>query len=135
MSREKYESIIEHFKIYFPDTYPHMVEWWESGPMSVFIRFDDGSVSEYNKYDDSLREIRDTDIDTPSARSIGHNLQKLIQLSGMTQTEIASRIGVTNAMMSRYTHGTSIPSGDKLYRIARLIGCSVDEFFDGHYMK
>jgi transcriptional regulator with XRE-family HTH domain len=66
---------------------------------------------------------------------LGANLRKIIPICGITQKDLATKLGITNAMLSRYIHGTAVPSAAKLHRIAKALGCTMDELFDGTYME
>lgn len=127
--------VLEHFRVYHPALYNDMVDWWDSGFMSIYIEFKDKSVFEYNKHDNTLREIKGREELELTAKEVGHNIRKLIRTSGITQSDVAARAGITEAMMSRYINGNSMPSLDKAYRIAKILGRTVDELFDSHYLK
>ena len=45
---------------------------------------------------------------------------------GLTQRELANRVGVTEVSMSRYINGTRVPSGPIVVNIAKALGISVD---------
>lgn len=45
---------------------------------------------------------------------------------GLTQRELANRVGVTEVSMSRYINGTRVPSGSIVVNIAKALGISVD---------
>ena len=138
MVEDKYKTVLEHFKLYYPNIYNDSVDWWASGRMAVTVKLRDGSVFEYDRFDNSLRRVRTGECmedETAIAKELGHNLQKFIRLSGMTQTEIAEKLGITNAMLSRYVHGTSLPNSAKIFKIARLLGCTVDELYSATYSE
>lgn len=52
--------------------------------------------------------------------------------SGLTQREIAEKIGVTYRTYQNYEAGASSPSGAVLARISSLFGVSMDMLGDGH---
>lgn len=135
MMRDKYERILNQFQLYYPSLYEQTVDWWATGPMSITVKLRDKSRFEYNSMYDTIRAIKleATSDDEIIAKSLGYNLQKFIPLSGKTQNEIAKDLGITNAMLSRYVHGTSMPSAGKAFRLAKILGCSVDELFDNIY--
>lgn len=54
-------------------------------------------------------------------------LSTLLAQRGMTQLELAARIGVTRAAMSRYASGEREPRFVTLVRIAEELGVHVDE--------
>lgn len=135
MVRDKYEQILNQFQLYYPSLYTQTIDWWATGPMSITVKLKDKSRFEYNYMDNTIRAIKTeaTSNDDVIAKSFGYNLQKFIPLSGKTQNEIAQTLGITNAMLSRYVHGTSMPSAGKAFRLAKILGCSVDELFDNTY--
>ena len=68
--------------------------------------------------------------------SVGNNIRTIRMLRGMTQKELAGRIGVTEAVMSRYVSGDREPKPDVLANIATalhttsdfLLGIECEEF-------
>lgn len=69
-------------------------------------------------------------------RALGMRISETLQKRGMTQKELASRIGVTEAVISRYISGDRDPKPDILANIATalhttsdfLLGIETDEF-------
>lgn len=57
----------------------------------------------------------------------GNYLCKLRKESGMSQTELANYLGITNKAVSKWENGTSKPSTEKLLAIAKLFGLSLDD--------
>ena len=45
---------------------------------------------------------------------------------GLTQRELANRVGVTEVSMSRYVNGARVPRGPIVVNIAKALGVSVD---------
>lgn len=45
---------------------------------------------------------------------------------GLTQRELANRVGVTEVSMSRYVNGARVPKGPIVVNIAKELGVSVD---------
>ena len=60
----------------------------------------------------------------------GQNLQKVLQSRNITQGILARKLGSTDAMISRYIYGTSVPSIYKVRQMANIIGCSISELMD-----
>lgn len=138
MVKDKYEKILNQFELYYPSFYEQAADWWASGRMTIAVKLKNGEVLEYNHIDSSVRWIRTdeySESEEVRRKAFGHNLKKAIPFCGMSQSELAEKLGITNAMLSRYIHGTSMPSVDKAHQIARLIGCSTDELFDDTYME
>lgn len=133
--QSKYDEILSRFKLYYPNMYSDTITWCASGPSSIVVKLKDGTAYEYNRIQDTIRRIRtETFNEEVASRELGQNLQKYIQLSGLTQTAIANRAGITTAMLTRYIKGTSTPSVIKARKLASILGCSVDELFDAEYV-
>lgn len=136
MVKEKYDRILERFENYYPYWYSELVDWWPSGRTSISVKLRDGSMMDYNPYDETVRTIRpnnyEKDIET-LRKDIGHNIKKIIQTRGMAQGDIAQRCGITDAMLSRYIHGTSLPSIDKVHALAAVLDCRVIDILGESY--
>lgn len=63
----------------------------------------------------------------------GNNLQQVIKSRKITQQQLANKLGITNAMLSRYIHGLAVPSAYKACQIADIIGCDVNELIKMTY--
>ena len=130
MLRNKYEKMLERFEHYYSYLYEQTVDWWPSGQTCITVKLDDGILMEYDSFNESIRRIQPRNYETDAdalRKSIGYNLKKLIQTRGMAQSDIAKRCGITEAMLSRYTHGTSMPSVYVVNALASVLGCrSID---------
>lgn len=137
MITDKYERILNQFKMYHPEYYNRAVDWWASGRISIGVRMDNGETLDYNGIENTIRWTKPfNESDDEYRRKVfGYNLQKIIPFCGMTKTELAEKLNITNAMMSRYIHGKTMPSLDKGYQLASLLGCSMEELFDDTFME
>lgn len=69
-------------------------------------------------------------------KELGSRITNALQKQGMTQKELAERIGITEAVISRYVSGDRDPKPDTLANIATalhttsdfLLGIECDEF-------
>jgi transcriptional regulator with XRE-family HTH domain len=61
------------------------------------------------------------------ARSIGANIKARRHALGMTQRELAERLGVTQANVSRVESSQKGPGGEMLLSIAGALGCDVND--------
>ena len=136
MVRNKYDRILERFETYYPDLYEQTVDWWPSSRMCITVKLDDGMLFEFDSPTNTIRRVHSADYNKEPdllKKDIGRNIQKVIYARGMTQSEIATRAGVTEAMLSRYIHGTSMPSVDKVYALAAVLGCRVVDILGEAY--
>lgn len=56
--------------------------------------------------------------------------KKLRKEHGLTQTELAEAIGVTQGAVHQWESGKSKPTIDNLKKIAKLFNCKVDDLID-----
>ena len=63
----------------------------------------------------------------------GHNLQRTLRIHRMSQGERAKALGLTEAMVSRYIHGISVPSVYKVCQMANVIGCDISDLIKSEY--
>jgi transcriptional regulator with XRE-family HTH domain len=64
---------------------------------------------------------------------IGRRIKRLRDQHGWSQTELASRSGVLQSLISRLEKGTrSNPSADVLRGLARALGCTTDYLVGMH---
>ena len=62
---------------------------------------------------------------------INHNLRMIRSSSGMTQEQVAERLGVTRQALSSYESGRTRPDIDTLIRLAEIYGCTPDDILYG----
>lgn len=138
MVKNKYDRIIEQFETYYPYLYEQTADWWPSGRLHITVKLTDGMLFEFDSITNTIRRIH-TDNQTSDAdtlkKEIGSNIQKMISTRGIPQSHIAERVGITDAMLSRYIHGTSMPGVDKLYNIAAVLGCRVTDLVGESYFE
>jgi transcriptional regulator with XRE-family HTH domain len=60
---------------------------------------------------------------------IAERLKLAFERTGISQSEWASRIGVSNSLISQWLSGKKCPSVDVLERAIAALGCSMDEFY------
>lgn len=137
MITDKYEKILRRFKLYYPDYYNNAIDWWGSGRSSIGVKLMNSEMIEYDDMDNTIRWIKiGADADPEyRKRAFGYNLQKIIPSCGMSNNEIAEKLGITNAMLSRYLHGKTMPSFDKAFQLSRIIGCTMEELMDDSYLE
>ena len=63
----------------------------------------------------------------------GRNLQRILHKNQIDQGYLARQLGSTDAMVSRYIHGISVPSVYKVQRIAEIIGCDISDLVKADY--
>jgi transcriptional regulator with XRE-family HTH domain len=62
---------------------------------------------------------------------VGHNIRIQRLATGLSQTELAQRLGVTFQQVQKYERGVNRIGCGRLFQIARILGVHVMDFFDG----
>ncbi len=71
-------------------------------------------------------KIRPNERGATMGKELGSRITETLQKRGMTQKELAGRIGVTEAVMSRYVSGDREPKPDVLANIATALRTTSD---------
>jgi transcriptional regulator with XRE-family HTH domain len=66
------------------------------------------------------------------AEAFGRRLRLVRKAKGLTQQELADRIGQTMQAISRLETGGSVPSFETLLKLAEALDCELNEFHPGH---
>ena len=64
-------------------------------------------------------------------KAIGAFLRQLRQENGLTQQQLAEKLGVSNRSVSRWETGATMPDFDLLMELAKYYGVGVGEILDG----
>ena len=67
--------------------------------------------------------------------SFGNFVCFLREEKGLTQSDIAERLGVTPAAVSKWENGSSKPRVEVLFKLAEILGVRPEELMAGHYIK
>lgn len=60
------------------------------------------------------------------------NLRDQLYLKRMSQSELAKKLDVTEASVSKWVQGSSIPRAKKMDEICRVLKCSIDDLTIDH---
>jgi DNA-binding XRE family transcriptional regulator len=97
----------------------------------IRIKFKDGVVFYYFVLGDEIiwppMDISD-DPDERIKSCFGKMLKWKIRRSGIPQGEIAKKLGITEATLSRYVTGKAFPKADTLYELSKILNAPVEIF-------
>lgn len=57
------------------------------------------------------------------------NIEKLINEKGYQKQFVAKQVGVSPTQLSHWIKGKHYPAADKLFKLAFVLGCKVDELY------
>ncbi|MDO5356689.1 MAG: helix-turn-helix domain-containing protein [Conchiformibius sp.] len=63
-------------------------------------------------------------------RQIGQSIAKRRQQAGLTQEQVAERLGIGYVAVSRMERGLVMPTVARLYQLAEILGCSSADLLD-----
>ncbi len=64
-------------------------------------------------------------------RMVAQNLRSLRVRAGLSQTDLGVASGVTHQQVQKYEKGMNRISAARLHRFAQVLGCGVEDFFEG----
>ncbi|MBR5187385.1 MAG: helix-turn-helix domain-containing protein [Clostridia bacterium] len=67
--------------------------------------------------------------------NFGNFVCHLREKNGLTQAEVAYRLGVTAAAVSKWENGSSKPRVEILFQLAEMLGVRPEELMAGHYIE
>lgn len=62
--------------------------------------------------------------------SVSANLKKLRNKKGINQEELSAMLGVNRSLIAQYERGTKIPNLLTAKEIAKILGCTLDDFLE-----
>lgn len=102
----------------------------------LFVKLKDGRKYIYDTYRNYFSGFYPDNYeltDDEWNRSFKTRLQKIMDRRQIKQEELADRLGISRATISRYINGRSIPSSLMLKKISLVLDCPLDEFFYKEY--
>lgn len=66
---------------------------------------------------------------------VGNNLKAMRKLRGLTQTELAEQVGVTNTTISNYEQAVSRPNIEMIEKLCQVLKCNKTDLIGENDMK
>ena len=110
----------------------HIIDWYPCGQYKLAIKLDDNTQYEYDWTTKALINLSDTEDEIAATEEEWRNifsrrLTRKLHTSGISQFRLSELTGITPAMINRYIKCLATPSGYNLQKIARVLGCCIDE--------
>ncbi|MGN0163413.1 MAG: helix-turn-helix domain-containing protein [Candidatus Ornithomonoglobus sp.] len=104
------------------------VDFLPEFPPSTKHFFDECTKKRLNKQvNDVVKEDCDICKDGPQKINIKHKRMS----KGLTQDELANKLGIKRTTVSMWETGKSNPTADRLLDVAQVLECTVDELYKG----
>lgn len=112
-------------------------ELTELNEWDLLIIFNDDTKILYDRCTGYYKNITYGDVNDLTEEQekieLAYMLRSLMKRNFITQEELAAKANITQAMVSRYVRGEAMPNAITLNKIAKVIGCSMDDFFHKNY--
>ena len=131
-ARKKFETYFPHFG--------EILSERRIGPSETLYTLKDGRKVIYDEVDDVItvyqKHDKDMDIlpEEDWKKEFARILKRTIHLSGMTRGEVADRIGMSQATISKCMRRQSIPSAYVLKTMARVLKLDLDYLCNFDYL-
>lgn len=89
------------------------------------VLFDRSTGYHRNIFYDNIHNVTEEQ----EKRELARRMRVLMFRARITQEELAQELNMTQAIISRYVSGKTIPSALVLRKIAKALNCSMDDFF------
>ena len=124
------EEMLKNFRLYFPLIAEDMVNAKIVEDQKILCTLKDGHAVYFDNLYKSIRNARPAKeyTDAEWQKEVGLRIWRKMDLAHMTQTELAAKTGLSNATISNYLHGVVAPSYRAMYKIAKTLKCSMDDF-------
>ena len=127
------DYLIHNLRCYDPDLYESAIRFEEVGPFELMIYCEDGSKVLYDNFNGDWFKHYPSDYDI-SKRSEKHiiedfqwRLKRLMALRCICQEQLAEMSGISQASISNYLSGKSMPDILKLNKLARALDVDMSE--------
>lgn len=101
------------------------------GRFEYLVTLKDGRKLIFDLDDNSIHKLFDRNEDISEEdfkREFARRLRRRLWHTTMNQEELAERIGISQAQISKYLNGKALPSFLIMDKLARVLKCDVDDF-------
>lgn len=129
-------DIFEEFCKMWPVSAKRAVRWYPGNEFEIVVELDDGSVMLYDKIMkacwsasslEELNEKRTPRNETEWKKEFAIRLYRKMRIQGFTQEDLGWDADISQASITKYVNGISVPSAYNLVKIARALGLSKEE--------
>lgn len=123
-------QLIQNLKRIYNFLYENMESYEVVTDFDVYLHMKDGRTVLYDDFDRSFRTLpknKDDMTEDQCRLEFAYRLYRIMQRKHITQQELADRTGIAQPQISAYITGKRMPSFYNVDKIAKALGCSVDE--------
>ncbi len=123
-------STLANFKRYFPSFANKIEQVRDRGWHEIIVKLLDGRSIAYDDVDRSIRHLPDDSYNMTEQQcrvEFGSRLCKIMRQKGITQSMLSSDTKIPQPSLSKYVTAQATPSFYNADRIAKALGCSLDD--------
>lgn len=124
------DDMIDTADLYIPFITEKAVSYHEGSPGELIIETNNGRKVSFDTFTHVCRYIpNDERLNDESVyrAEFGRRLRRVMTVRGITQDELSEKTGIPQTTISRYLCGKVTPSIFKVYQIAKVLECCVDD--------
>lgn len=130
MKLEEKNYTYRNLNMRFPGMVEEAIDIYEDGHGNLILEMPDDTRWLFQAIGSMIRRLpkdKNNVTEEECLSEFGIRLVAIMNRDGVSQQELCERTGIPQAAMSRYINGINCPSFYKVDKIARALGCSVDE--------
>ena len=123
-------QIFQNLKRMYPFLYNQMESYVMLNNYDIHIKLKDGSTVLYDDFDKSFRQLPMNSREMTAEQckiEFSSRLYRLMRRKCITQEALSEMTGITQPLISSYINGKTLPGFYNVDKIAKALGCSVDE--------
>ena len=124
------DRVFENFKRFFPSIARLALNCRQIDFFSIMVDLEDGDRVMYDDLENTIRTLpKDPNSLSKDQCSyeFGLRLRRVMAMKGMTQEMISEKTGIHQVTISNYMTGKYMPSFYAVDKIAKALGCSLDD--------
>ena len=130
-SDEEANNLIKQFKLYFPKIAANANKYYCGSSFDLIVFLENGDRVLYDNFRKTIKNMpkEDEEIDEAECRnSFGDMLQNILDRKGISRYKLSELTGFDPARISNYVNGKATPNLYSLYKLAKALDCSIDDF-------
>lgn len=124
-------KIIVDFEMHFPLIAEDAVEYIHDKTYNeLVVTLKNGDQILFDGFDCSIRNLPDYNnmSEQDIKHEFGRRLRRVMERKCIMQEQLSEITGISQSNISSYVNGRVMPTYPKVYKIARALGCSMDDF-------
>ena len=125
------EELWESFKVNHPPFVKRVLEFRKDGPRTLIVKLKSGTIFWYDEVGKTIRRLPDDPDEIDSEAMLVEFRKRVVKIMtarGMNQNDLADKTKIHPVQLSKYLNGKTAPSFIIAVKLAKVLGCSVDDF-------